>query len=190
MKGRRQLASAAGFTVAVLLLTSGCSEKSEQSPANTASSNTPLLIVPHVSVGEIRSGMSTTQIVAILGEPQRRTANALEYTRFGFAALPGKDGRVQFVMCGDVTGINGPLVKVFTGRTKEGIGMNSSREEVLKAYGEPSEARKLPEGLESLRYDPLGMTFTLQAGKVHHIIVALPPSSEPDRTVNLEPAPK
>jgi len=95
---------------------------------------------------------------------------------------------VQVVMCGDVTGINGPLVKAFTGRTKEGIGMNSSREEVIKAYGEPTSSEKFIGGIESLQYAPLGITFTLERGRVHHMIVRLR-SQESDRTVNLAPAP-
>ena len=36
-----------------------------------------MLIEPRVAVGKIRAGMRTEQIVALLGEPQRRTANAL-----------------------------------------------------------------------------------------------------------------
>jgi hypothetical protein len=143
-------------------------------------------------VGKVRAGMTIQDVVAQLGKPQRQTANALEYTSLGFAVMPGTDGTVNVVMCGDVTGINGPLVKAFTGRTKEGIGLNSSRADLLKAYGEPTSSEKLMGGTESVRYDPLGITFTLEGSKVYHMIVrlaAIKEPDQPDRSVTLEPVP-
>src|SRR5712672_1638038 len=168
-----------------LALSGGCSESSDET---SSSANPPMVIEPNLRVGEVHAGMTVEQVVKQLGEPQRRTANALEYTRLGFAVMPGPDGVVQVVMCGDVTGINGPLVKAFTGRTREGIGMNSTRAEVIKAYGEPTSSEKFMGGIESLQYAPLGITFTLEGGRVHHMIVRLH-GQESDRTVNLRPAP-
>jgi hypothetical protein len=66
--------------------------------------------------------------------------------------------------------------------------MYSTRAEVLSAYGEPTEAKRLVGGLETLKYQALGITFTLEAGKVHHMIVRLGGAQEPDRTVNIVPA--
>jgi len=132
--------------------------------------------------------MNVPQVVAELGEPQRRTPTSLEYPRLGLAVMPDTNGDVQAVMCGDVTGIKGPFVKAFTGRTKEGIGMHSTRAEVLRAYGEPASSEKFAGTLESLKYPSLGITFTLEEGKVHHMIIRLGGAQEPDRTVTLEPA--
>jgi len=160
----------------------------ESTDAGRTPPNPPLLIEPNACVGQIRAGMTVQQVVQQLGEPQRRTSTALEYTRLGFAVLPGPGGIIQVVMCGDVIGMNGPLVDAFTGRTKEGIGMKSTREEILRAYGEPAESKKFPGGLESMHYPNLGMTFTLEGGRVHHMIVRFPLPSEPDRTITLEPA--
>ena len=67
--------------------------------------------------------------------------------------------------------------------------MHSTREDVIKAYGEPTESEKFRGGLESLKYQPLGITFTLEGGKVHHMIVRLAGAQETNRTVTLEPAP-
>lgn len=173
-----------GILVALCAL--GCSERSESS---VSQSNPPLLIDPKISVGPIRSGMRVADVVAQLGEPQRRTANALEYTRLGFAVMPNPEGVVQVVMCGDVTGLGGPLVRAFTGRTKEGIGLGSTRADLVKAFGEPSSSEKLAGSTESIRYNSLGMTFTLEGGKVYHIIVRLPPPEQPERTITLEPLP-
>ena len=181
-----------GLVVLGVLLAGGpgCSDKRSESAAGTRDGDSTLLIQPNIAVGPMRSGMTVRQVIAELGEPERRPSNSLEYTRLGLAVMPGPDGIVQVVMCGDVTGINGPFARVFKGRTKEGIGMFSTREEVIRAYGEPTVSEKMRGGLESLQYEPLGMTFTLEAGKVHHIIVRLRGVQQPDRTVTLVPTPE
>ena len=175
------------LATALVFGAASCSKSPDEQASIGAQTNAPIVIEPNVSVGKIRAGMTTQQVIAELGQPQRRTANALEYTRMGLAVMPDTNGIVQVVMCGDVTGINGPLVKAFTGRTTEGIGMKSTREEVIKAFGEPSGTERFPGAIESLNYDRLGLTLTLESGKVHHLIVRI--RSEPDRTIKLEPAP-
>jgi hypothetical protein len=176
------------LTLGFLLFLAGCCEKAASDSTVSPGTNSVMLIEPNPSVGKIHAGMTKDQVIAELGQPGRQTANALEYPRLGLAVMPGPDGVVQVVMCGDVTGINGPFVKAFTGRTKEGIGMTSTRDELIKAFGEPSGAEKMRLGLESISYPSLGLTFTLEGGKVHHIIVRLR-APEPDRTITIEPAP-
>src|SRR5258708_21091102 len=78
------LRSASASTLAILFLFTGCSEKSDQP---VASPGTPLTIVPNTSVAGIHAGMTLQQVVAALGEPQRRTASALEYPRLGLAVI-------------------------------------------------------------------------------------------------------
>lgn len=184
MKPRTITGTVWASLLAGTLYWTGCSDGTDHASGN---SNVPLTIEPNVAVGPVHAGMKVQDMVAKLGEPERCTANALEYTRLGFAVMPGPDGTVHVVMCGDVTGVNGPLVKAFTGRTKEGIGLGSTREDLVKTYGEPTSSEKFHGGTESIRYDPLGMTFTLEAGKVYHMIVRLQGAQEPDRTVSLEP---
>jgi hypothetical protein len=167
----------------LLLLLQGCSEQS--APETNAAE--PMLIQPHVSVGKVRAGMSVDQVRAVLGEPKFKTANALEYSQLGFAVMHGPDNLIQVVMCGDVTGLQGPFVKRFAGKTKEGIGLGSSREELVNAYGDPSHAEKFPGGRESLRYDPLGITFSLENGKVHHMIVRLTPPNQGPALIEVKP---
>jgi len=174
----------------ILAVGPGCSQNPSELANGTSGTNATLLIEPNIAVGPVHAGMTVAQVIAELGEPQRKPSNSLEYTRLGFAVMPGRDGKVQVVMCGDVTGINGPFAKAFTGRTKEGIGMFSTRDEIIRAYGHPTASEKMRGGLESLQYEPLGITFTLEAGKVHHIIVRLRGPQQPDRSVTLVPAPE
>jgi hypothetical protein len=177
--------------LAVALSCTSCSNNNNSSPS--ALSAAPMLIEPNVAVGKIQAGMRTNDVIKVFGEPQRCTANALEYTSLGFAVMPSPDGVVQIVMCGDVTGLDGPLVKAFNGRTKEGIGLGSSRDDLVKSFGQPTLAEKLVGTAESMRYDPLGITFTLQSGKVYHMIVRLPTDRQQQQqasgmTVDLSPS--
>ena len=165
----------------------GCSQQPSEGSAVTSLIHSNLLIQPNIAVGPVHVGMSVNEVMAALGEPERRTSNSLEYPQLGLAVMPGPDNKVLVVMCGDVTGINGPFAMAFKGRTKEGIGMYSTRDEIVNAYGPPTADEKMRGGLESLQYEPLGMTCTLEAGKVHHMIVRLRGTPEPDRTVTLVP---
>jgi hypothetical protein len=54
----------------------------------------------------------------------------------------------------------------FAGRTKEGIGIGSSRADVIRGYGEPTVAKPGTSGYEFLRYSKLGLVFQLHDGKV------------------------
>src|SRR5262245_54876657 len=166
--------------VSASLLTVLVASCSDETPAPLQTTTNPSMVIePRESVGRIRAGMKVADVIAAYGEPQRRTANALSYPRLGFAVMPGPDEVVQVVMCGDVTGPNGPLVKAFTGRTKQGIGMGSTREQIIAAYGEPSETQQLISRRQVLKYNDLGITFSLERGAVHHMIVRLSAPSEP-----------
>jgi len=168
----------------------GCSQESGSSGLTQSQTNAPLLIVPNASVGAVRVGMTVAQLKAELGPPQRTTPNSVQYPRLGFAAMPDADGIIQVVMCGDVTGLGGPYAKAFSGRTKEGIGMFSTREQVVTAYGPPDSSERFMGSVESMKYSALGITFTLERGKVYHMIVRLgenpQPQSPPDNAVTID----
>jgi hypothetical protein len=187
MNAARTARLSAGVALAALLAAAGCSQSPEQTVSASADTNSTMLIEPNVGVGKVHAGMTAQQVALALGEPARRTANALEYPALGLAVMPGPDGLVKVVMCGDVTGLNGPFVATFTGRTREGIGMKSTRADVVKAYGEPEKSEKFRLGLESLTYPALGMTFTLENDKVHHMIVRLGGAQETEKTIAIEP---
>jgi hypothetical protein len=177
----RVLCSIIGCLLLLILVGTACSRQNGRSAAGQSGTNAPMLIVPRMSVGKINAGMTVQQLVAEIGEPRNKTANAYDYPQLGLAVMP-KEGLVLAVLCGDVTGINGSYVKVFNGRTKEGIGLRSTREELLKAYGPPAEMKGIPGGLESMKYENVGITFNLEGGKVYHMIILLdgqaPPRSE------------
>jgi RNA polymerase sigma factor (sigma-70 family) len=140
------------------------------------------LIVPGTSVGKVKAGMSTDDLLPLFGKPDRKPERILgkdgevwvwDYTRYGFTVFSSVYG-VAAVMCGDASGTNDLLVKAFKALTEEGIGMGSTRAEVVQAFGQPTAAKPWNAGQEQLEYKPLGLTLTLKAGKVIHIIVDFP----------------
>jgi len=156
----------------IVIVTTSCSDSAKPGSSGQVNSNTPILIEPGVGVGKVRAGMSMDEVIAQLGKPDGKPGDRLlEYRRLGFAVGFGRDGAVNVVMCGNSTGVNDSLAKAFTGRTKEGLGLGSSRADVVKAYGEPSGVEKGPAARESLKYSPLGLTFLLLEGKVYHMTV-------------------
>ncbi|HEY6154143.1 MAG TPA: hypothetical protein VIW07_10420 [Candidatus Udaeobacter sp.] len=155
-----------------LILLAGCQHDPYAHLYNKAAQarpHEPLLIEPGRSVGKIRSGMTMEEVIAAVGEPDRRRTKTLEYLRYGFAVSGSSDGRVLVVFCGGCSR-GSPLIKMFAGRTKEGIGMESSRDQIISAFGPPTSSG-WEDGEEILRYKSLGLSFFLADSKVHHMTV-------------------
>ena len=151
----------------------GCSKR----PAHGAvTSSASMVIEPGVCIGPVRSGMTIQQAKAELGEPDQRekdSSSILEYHSLGIKILRGnKAGLVGTVLCLDA-GRAGTSIKSFAGHTKEGIGIGSSRAEVISAYGEPTviEHGRGNSESETLTYKPLGLDFRIGDGKVRLIAV-------------------
>lgn len=150
------------------------SKNQNTNTVGTAAASEPMLIVPWESVGKVRKGMTTNEVEAVLGKPEKMQGKMMIYDeRFGMAVGQSKVG-VNVVFCGGSSG-SGPGVKTFKGRTKEGIGMGSSREEVVKALGQPTSAKlwDARRNQEQLEYKTLGLDFLLEKGNVFHVIVDL-----------------
>src|ERR1035437_292289 len=155
----------AALLAAAAFLVGGCSK---QSAHDSWSSSESIVVEPGVAIGSVHSGMTIEQITAELGQPNQTVVSAspeingvLDYTNIGLSVIPGGGGVVRSV------GVRPP----FAGRTKEGIGMGASRADIIKAYGEPTAAKQIQPDSEVLRYDPLGVRFQLQDGKVDLIVV-------------------
>ena len=153
--------------VAVVALSADSTNKDSQTAITQPA---PMLIVPGASVGDIRKGMTTNEVEAVLGKPDRWQGQIMVYDKkLGMSVSESKRG-VMVVFCGDSM-LRYPGVKTFKGRTKEGIGMESSRAEVIQAFGQPTSAKPWDAGQEQLVYRQLGLTFTLESGKVINMIV-------------------
>jgi len=99
--------------------------------------------------------MTVQEVIAALGQPSRTDAAGLEFKSAGLFICPDT---------GEVT-----LISPSTSHTKEGIGMGSSRPDVIRAYGEPSSDKigaNSGSKAEFLGYSPSHMSFQLREGKV------------------------
>ena len=133
------------FLLAAAVLVGGCSKRSE-----------PVAIQPGVAVGSVHSGMTIRQVIAELGQPDQTNDSALIFSRLGLQVAPGSNDVIHRVT----------MEHPFAGRTKEGIGIGSSRADVIRGYGEPTVAKPGTSGYEFLRYSKLGLVFQLHDGKV------------------------
>ena len=113
----------------VLSTVASCSRRSTPS-APTAS----MEIVPETGVGPIKFGMTMDEVKSALGQPDPAPGKPLQYSSLGLAVIPRtRDGKVGAIMMGDSGG--GQLVERFKGVTTKGIGMKSTRQEIVAAYG-------------------------------------------------------
>jgi hypothetical protein len=130
----------------------------EQLAQRAWSSNSTLVLGPEISIDRLNSGMTIQQIIAELGQPTRTTASALEFSNLGLFITPYK---------GEVV-----LFPPFAGRTEQGIGMGSSRADVIQAYGEPTVVNPTTDpAFDILSYESRGLKFQVHEGKVDWIQV-------------------
>jgi hypothetical protein len=159
----KNLASLISLVLSVLLF-AGCSKKPtlKKPTLGDWSLTSTIIISPRVPTEPLHSGMTIQEVVAKLGQPTRTNAAGLEFSNFGLFICPN---------IGEFT-----LFPPFAGHTKEGIGMGSTRADVIKAYGEPTTAKSTGSGFELLRYGSLDMKFQIHDGKVDWIDVISKPA--------------
>jgi hypothetical protein len=116
-----------------------------------------IVLHPSVPIHSLHSGMTIQEVITALGQPSRTNAAGLEFSSVGLFICPDKGEFIMF--------------PPFAERTKEGIGLGSSRADVIRAYGEPSAAKITKPGFELLRYSPSRMSFQLHNGVVDWIDV-------------------
>jgi hypothetical protein len=154
----KNLASLIFFVLTVLPFAS-CSRKPTLKTPTLGgwSLSSTIVVSPSVAIGSLHSGMTIQDVIAALGQPTKTNAAGLEFSSVGLFICPDK---------GEFT-----LFPPFAGHTREGIGLGSSRADVIKAYGEPTIAKSTGPSIELLRYDLLGIKFQLHDGSVDWIDV-------------------
>jgi hypothetical protein len=123
------------LVVAAILITTGCSKQKppteSQPAAPEARAKSPVLIQPNAGVDEVQKGMNQEQVKAAIGKPEKINGKWWYYLHRGMIVAFGDNGVVFNIKC----------VSPFVGVTKEGIGIGSTRAELLAAYGNPSEEK-------------------------------------------------
>jgi hypothetical protein len=133
----------------------------------------PFDVRPGDGIGPAKLNMTKEELIAVLGKPDAvpdfGLGNILCYYRYGIEVfLNNKNSKVQWLSC-VLRETMAPPYKTFMGKTKEGIGIGSTEEEIIAAFGQPDRRLGQPtRGHEviGLWYYKKGMSFDLQAGWV------------------------
>lgn len=133
------------------------------------------VIEPLVGIGKVRFDMTVEQMKQILGEPVQIRGPVHEYLDSGFAIFAMNDA-VTMIVCGDRRSADAPRIRNCKSRTKKGIGMGSSKDDIVKAYGQPSSTEsvqlRIGGSAVTLRYDSLNSQFMLMNDKVFYMSFA------------------
>lgn len=132
-------------------------------PATANKSKPAIIIYPNGRVGKVKKGMNRRQVEAAIGQPLKKDTTTSFYVRKGMLVSFDTNGIVA----------NVKIVKPFGGITQEGIGIGTSLDELMKAYGNPDEDQKNETEGEDLRFNRLKTSFSLEHGEIISIIVHL-----------------
>ncbi|MEI8195345.1 MAG: hypothetical protein WCI73_05500 [Phycisphaerae bacterium] len=149
------------------------------------------VVRPGQSVGEIKLGMTLAQVQQVVGVPrvkkQLPDGYTYAYPSAGLSIFAGPAdkpllARVMRITCGSGLAENSVWLRNFWGKTHEGVGIGTSREEVLKTYGPPEAGPALqnyhPRTDEGeLLYHARGIIFFFEQDKLVRMVVipAAPP---------------
>ncbi len=143
------------------------------------------LIRPGDGVGRVRIGMRAGELVATVGPGEvvkesespmpSPTADVRHYPERGFDVLlspAGSEGTVRCILGGGMES----RVRRFRYRSAEGIGMGSTMDEIVRAWGEPEKLRDFSTAgtIVEAAYPSRGITLMLTEGRVSWVAVRAP----------------
>ena len=143
----------------------GCGKK-----AGEEESHAELILEPLVGIGPIQFGMTNDQIIEHFGQPDRIFEG--QVTKLHYVPSRGLNFAVdaelglQEIGCWS-EGMLPSRVTTFTGKTKEGIGIEASEEEIVAAYGQPDRTSTGSRGIiQNLHYEKLSAKFSIKEDKL------------------------
>ena len=152
----------------------GCGKKASEEPRKE------LIIEPLVGIGPVRFGMSKDQIIDHFGKPDQIFEG--QVTKLHYVPSCGLNFAVdaklglQEIGCWS-EGMLPSRVSTFAGKTKEGIGIGASEQEIVAAYGQPdsTSTASSPGGIiQNLHYDKLGTRFSLKEDRLMSMVFEAP----------------
>lgn len=148
-------------------------QEQEQS-ASAEKDESPFIFELGVGMGELKLGADEAKITEIIGQPNFMVGEGL-YQYTGLVVI-AREGKVYAFHCGDGNKSDSQHVTGCIVRTKEGIGMGSTEQDVVNAYGRPDFERdvRLLKGAVRWLYRSKGTIFGLHGGKVHYMIFQQP----------------
>lgn len=134
----------------------------------TEESSEDLLIRPGIGVGKIQFGMTVQQMKDILGKPDvAATGISYMYSALGIEIVAKDKVAISAILCGrnpsdrEVLPMFKAMEEACKFKTVEGIGIGSTEDQVLKAFGEPTKRSN-----DTLRYKDKRMSISFANDKV------------------------
>jgi hypothetical protein len=175
MKTEREILFLSLLTLSLLALVSCAKKADEDKPSDE------LIIEPLVGIGPVRFGSSKDEIIEHFGRPDKVMA---EGTKLNYVSSKGLGFTVdselglQMIQCwSDNWPTELPFaVTTFTSRTKEGIGIGATQEEIVAAYGQPDRTgTDSNKGvIQNLSYDKLRIKFSIWQDKLISMTLEAP----------------
>jgi len=130
-----------------------------------------------VGIGPVKFGASKEEVTKYFGPPDKVFADG---TKLNYVSSRGLSFTVdpelglQEIGCWS-EGMLPSRVTTFAGRTKEGIGIGASEEEIAAAYGRPDRTSTGSKGvINNLHYDKLSAKFSLKEDKLMTMTLEAP----------------
>lgn len=164
MKSKKRILLISLLTLGLATLV-GCGKKAgEKEPPEE------LIIEPLVGIGPVRFGMTNDQIIEHFGQPDRTFEGKVIKLNYvpsrGLSFVIDSELGLQEIGCWS-EGMLPSRITTFAGKTKEGIGIGATQEEIVAAYGQPDKTSTDSRGIiQNLHYDKLRAKFSLKEGKL------------------------
>jgi hypothetical protein len=172
MKKKREISLLGIGMFCLVTLIISCSEKVDEE-----ASVGELIIEPLVGIGPVKFGMSKEEVIKHFGPPDKVLADG---TKLNYVSSKGLSFTVdselglQEIGCWS-EGMLPSGVTTFAGKTKEGIGIGASKEEIVAAYGQPDRTSTSLNGvIQNLHYDKISARFSLKEGKLMSMTLEAP----------------
>jgi hypothetical protein len=158
------------FSVALL---AGCARKTPEQPQADS-----LVLEPLVGLGPIRFGMSEEEVIEHFGPPDRVFTGQVTKLNYvpsrGLSFVMDPERGLQEICCWS-EGMLPSRVTTFAGRTKAGIGIGATQEDIIAAYGRPDRTSTDSKGVtQNLHYDRLKARFSLRDGALVSMVFGVP----------------
>jgi hypothetical protein len=171
MKNKREILFL-GLCMLCLITPISCNDKADEE-----ASVDELIIEPLVGIGPVKFGMSKEEVIKHFGPPDRVLSDGtkLNYVPSrGLSFTVDSELGLQEIGCWS-EGMLPSRVTTFAGRTKEGIGIGASEEEIVAAYGQPDRTSTGSKGvIKNLHYDKLSAKFSLKEDKLMSMTLEAP----------------
>ncbi len=172
MRSGREILSL-GLLTLCLAAVAGCGKKAaEDEPTEE------IMIEALVGIGPVQFGASQAQVIEHFGQPDRIFEG--QVTKLNYVPSKGlsfafdADLGLQEISCWS-EGMLPSRVTTFAGKTKKGIGIGATQEEIVSAYGQPDRTSTDSRGIiENLHYDKLGAKFSIKEGRLMSMVLEAP----------------